>query len=309
MENQKKIVVTITTFFMILGIATFVIALVRSGKSSSTSNDTSKPNQSIANRNEENSTETVKLVFIHHSTGENWLSDENGRLGIELRDAGYFVSDTNYGWGPDSIGDRTDIGNWWEWFRGPQSQTPLQALYAESGQNSQYSRLSSDPGGENTIVMFKSCFPNSYLGGSTSESVPSISDNPLVGQSADSEYHTVANAKGIYIDLLKYFETEQDKLFIVVTAPPLGRNNSDSKHSSNARAFNNWLKNDWITDYEYDNVAVFDFFDILTANGESNYLEYYDDEYDDHPSMEGNRIATEEFILFLNEAYADFEGK
>lgn len=60
---------------------------------------------------------TVNLVFIHHSTGENWLNDDNGGLGLALLDNNYFVSDTNYGWGPDSIGDRTDIGNWWEWFR------------------------------------------------------------------------------------------------------------------------------------------------------------------------------------------------
>ena len=42
----------------------------------------------------------VKLIFLHHSSGENWLKDNNGGLGIALRDNNYFVSDTNYGWGP-----------------------------------------------------------------------------------------------------------------------------------------------------------------------------------------------------------------
>jgi hypothetical protein len=55
--------------------------------------------------------EPVRLIFIHHSCGENWLSDWNGGLGIALRDNNYAVSDTNYGWGPDAIGDRTDIPN------------------------------------------------------------------------------------------------------------------------------------------------------------------------------------------------------
>lgn len=40
---------------------------------------------------------TVKLVFIHHSCGENWLSDGNGNLGKTLDQNNYFVSDTNYG--------------------------------------------------------------------------------------------------------------------------------------------------------------------------------------------------------------------
>ena len=56
--------------------------------------------------------ETVRLIFIHHSTGENWLNDSNGGLGIALGNNNYFVSDTNYGWGPHGIGDITDIPNW-----------------------------------------------------------------------------------------------------------------------------------------------------------------------------------------------------
>ena len=89
----------------------------------------------------------------------------NGGLGIALRDNNYFVSDTYYGWGPDSIGDYTDIGHWWTWFRDSNSATYLSAIYNESNQSSTYSRLSADPGGENEIIMFKSCYPNSYLEG------------------------------------------------------------------------------------------------------------------------------------------------
>jgi len=61
--------------------------------------------------------EPVKLIFIHHSTGGNWLADPNndqpyGRLGRALMENNYYVSATNYGWGPEGIGDRTDIPNW-----------------------------------------------------------------------------------------------------------------------------------------------------------------------------------------------------
>lgn len=51
----------------------------------------------------------MKLVFIHHSTGEAWLADGHGGIGIALRDNDSFVSDTNCGWGPDAIGDTTDV--------------------------------------------------------------------------------------------------------------------------------------------------------------------------------------------------------
>jgi len=272
----------------------------------------------------------VRLIFIHHSTGENWLSDENGGFGRILRDNNYFVSDTNYGWGPDAIGDRTDIGNWWEWFRGPSSATYLNALYSEGAQNCSYSRLSPAPSGANEIILFKSCFPNSALQGSPDDPVPAINENPLRGEGSGSEYHTVANAKGIYIDLLEYFETRQDKLFVVITAPPL----SDPTYAANARAFNQWLINDWLKDYPDRNVAVFDFYNVLTTNGggpdtndlnqeTGNHHRFWqtaiqhktdgdDDgnpdilEYpsgDDHPSRAGNLKATGEFTAWLNVTY------
>lgn len=239
----------------------------------------------------------VRMVFIHHSTGENWLSDENGRLGLVLQDNNYYVSDTNYGWGPDAIGDKTDLGDWWLWFRGPESSKYLNALYNESGQNSQYSRLTQNPGGENEIIMFKSCFPNSALQGSSKDPVPTIDSNPLKGQESGSEYHTISNAKGIYIDLLEYFKTRQDKLFIVVTAPPL----SDPTYAKNAREFNNWLVTEWLKDYPYKNVAVFDYYNVLTRGG--NTLAYPSGWGDDHPNQQGNLKATQEFINFLNNAY------
>ena len=122
--------------------------------------------------------ETAKLIFIHHSSGENWLGDDNGGLGIALRDNNYFVSDTNYGWGPGGIGDTTDIGHWWRWFRGTSSAAYLGALYTEYDQHSSYSRLPGDPGGENEIIMFKSCYPNSNLMGNPGDS-PTTGSNPL----------------------------------------------------------------------------------------------------------------------------------
>ena len=245
----------------------------------------------------------VKLIFIHHSSGENWLNDDNGGLGLELSRNNYFVSDTNYGWGPDGIGDRTDIPNWLEWFRAQETERYMSALFNESGQNSSYTRTLADPGGENQIIMFKSCFPNSNLEGNPN-------DPPSPGTDL-----TVSNAKYIYNELLKYFITRPDKLFIVITAPPV----QDPAYSTNARAFNTWLVQDWLREnnYPYSNVAVFDFYNVLTGrnnhhrvqNGAIEYTNnqgrdtaFYPTE-DDHPSAQGNRKATEEYVPLLNVYY------
>jgi hypothetical protein len=246
--------------------------------------------------------EVVKLIFIHHSTGENWLTDGYGNLGRELGENNYFVSDTNYGWGPDYIGDNTDIPAWLEWFRSPQTPTYMQALFNENGQHSNYTRTLSDPGGENQIVMFKSCFPNSELTGNPNDPPGTYEDL------------SVGGAKYVYNQLLQYFESRPDKLFVVITAPPL----SDRAYAKNARAFNQWLVNDWLQENNYtlNNVAVFDFYNVLTsANAHhryqsgsiehvvanSNTLAYPSG--DDHPSEKGSRKATEEFIPLLNIFY------
>lgn len=246
----------------------------------------------------------VKLIFIHHSTGENWLTDDYGNLGRALGENNYFVSDTNYGWGPDSIGDNTDYHNWIEWFVGPDSSRYLDALNNESDQNSIYTRTLSDPGGENQIIMFKSCFPNSDLAGHP--------DDPA----SDGEWYTVGHAKFVYNRLLEYFVTRPDKLFIVITPPPL----MDTTHAENARQFSRWLVQDWLVDNNYplNNVAVWDFHNVLTDPGNHHRYQdgviehtihngngglYYDSDGDDHPNIAGSQKATDEFVPMLNIFY------
>lgn len=279
---------------------------------------------------------TVKLVFIHHSTGGNWLADPNdsqpyGSLALTLKNNNYYVSATNYGWGPDGIGDRTDIPNWPEWFTGPNSQTILTHLYKLTSQNfgdfGSWSRLANNPGGENEIIMFKSCFPNSDLYGEPT-------DLPY-DQPNDWEY-SIANAKAVYKKILTYFTTRQDKLFIVITAPPLNAGEYSSgdqpasKRAANARAFNNWLLTNWLASYPHLNVAVFDYYNVLTSNGGNanandvnqpngnhhrwlngsvQHLQTVNNNFaaypsgDSHPSTAGHQKATAEFVPLLNYFY------
>lgn len=284
----------------------------------------------------------VRLIFIHHSTGEGWLSDDGGGLAIALRDNRYFVSDTNYDWGPtDSaldgpIGSFTDFGHWWNWFNGPNHEKHMAALYSESKQTFDYSRLPANPGGANEIILFKSCFPNSALAGKPTDP-PTTGNNPLRGQDAGSDAHTVANAKGIYLDLLSYFAQHQDKLFIIITQPPLTRASTDNAQAANARAFATWLTQDWLRNYPHKNVAVFDFFTVLTTNGGrtttndlnsdkgnhhrfrngkiehiidqgSNFSAYGSSNDDSHPTPAGGKKATGEFVPLLNIYYHRWKG-
>jgi hypothetical protein len=249
-------------------------------------------------------TSPVKLIFIHHSVGENWLQNGYGNLGQDLDSNNYFVSDTNYGWGPSSIGDQTDILDWRKWFRSANTPIYMAALYAENGKHSWYTRSLTNPGGPNQIVMFKSCYPNSNLAGNPN-------DPPTPGTTL-----TVGTAKYTYNQILGYFGAHPEKLFIVITAPP----ELDPTYANNARAFNTWLVEDWLSEnsYPHKNVAVWDFYNVLTdpnnhhryRNGAVEYINhhgtntlYYDSSGDAHPNTIGSRKATTEFIPMLNYYY------
>jgi hypothetical protein len=340
--NRKGVVFTIALVLILLGVGSRYA--LPQARANAVLPSTTLPT-ALAADNPNPPTSPVKLIFIHHSCGGNWLADENedpyGELGIALMNNNYFVSATNYEWGTDSIGSRTDIPNWPEWFTGPDSSIYLNELYNESGQNigapgdwwyfGDWSRLETDPGGENKIIMFKSCYPNSDLYGNPGDP-PGTTPN---------DQFTVSNAKAVYNNLLTYFETRQDKLFIAITAPPMLESEYGAdvqpvaERAANARAFNNWLVNDWLDGYAYHNVAVFDYYNVLTSNGgdaDTNdlgaetgnhhrwrngaiqHIQTVDNNFpaypsgDSHPSTAGHQKATAEFVPLLNVYYNRWQG-
>ncbi len=231
--------------------------------------------------------ETVNLIFIHHSVGENWL---NAGLNQMLNENNIHVADTYYGW--REMGDRTDTSDWPDWF----NDSVMPTVYNELGNMTGYNDIQPAPS-ENTIIMFKSCYPNSD-----------------VGNSIDDE-------KEIYLSLLSYFSQHPDKMFVLITPPPMQRISSAKK----TRELANWLVADdgWRKDYDGENLFVFDFYNVLTdednhhmlldgeeahiINSSSNTLRY-DSSGDDHPSDEGSLKAAEEFVPLLMYWYGEFIG-
>jgi len=252
----------------------------------------------------------INLLFIHHSCGGQWLatpgpkddcknwicstSRNGGGLRKLLEENNYVVHEASYG---SIIGEKTDIQDWPSKFKNHMDRILRTRL--------QDDLLPDDE--KNQIVMFKSCFPNNNFTTDTA----------------------VEEAKSAYRSLLPIFEKHPDVLFIAVTAPPLvspnhlinllkrllGKWVPDSKSGERARVFNNWLKDvktGWISHYPLHNVVVFDYYDILTKHGKSNWAEYGSKwGSDSHPSRKGNQVAAVEFITFLNKAikYSGLEGK
>ena len=245
---------------------------------------------------------TVRICWIHHSSGRNWTVSTStdpsygGNLGQTLNDNNYYITECYYGWTYPgdpygTIGDQTDTVDWSKWF----NDTTMPHVYSNSSHYS-WTNTVADPGGENEIIMFKSCFPNSEVGAS------------------------ISDEKTLYNNLLPYFAAHTNKLFVLVTPP--GEEIVTSFELTEELC--GWLVNDWLEEYNggagypYDNVAVFDFYTVLsetdahhrvhdgqiqhynspTADGTSPYHDA-----DDHPNSAGNLKATDEYVPLLNYFY------
>ena len=235
---------------------------------------------------ESGETARANLVFIHHSVGENWLREGLTHL---LNERGYHVADITYGW--REYGDHTDTGDWPQWF----TDEVMGLVYREQGAMSAENNIL-PAAGENRIILFKSCFPNSDVG------------------------NAIEDEMALYKSLLPYFESRPDKMFVLVTPPPMIR----LKTPGLTRRLCTWLadrENGWLSNVATNNVFAFDLYNVLTHPDAHHRLEngqevhasvqgadtlYYDWDGDDHPNPEGSRKAAEEIAPLLDAWYLVF---
>ena len=264
------------------------------------------------------------LIFIHHSCGSNWLSNSlhDALLGKdyidERNDITYNVDLSPDSSRPDSLsptlGDKTNMHHWILWFN-----DYLNGVISHGCNN-----------GINKIIMFKSCYPASNI-----ESNGNEPGDPFVSSKTVANYKAVfrhPNGPGnsyshndhIYKSLEDIFAENPDILFIPVTAPPRHYAPSDATNDAQAhraRQFNNWLKNEWLNNYnsanpDLNNVAIFDWFDILSYpdshSSHPNRLksEYGGDSGNSHPNSNANSYSTQVFALnpnsFLDNSWTAF---
>ncbi|MGK4007264.1 hypothetical protein WMF31_31875 [Sorangium sp. So ce1036] len=260
----------------------------------------------------------LDLLFIHHSVGGQLLTDpgpekekascvyeahpNGGGLRRKLTEQGYRVHEASYG---SEIGEDTDLFHWAPKFRDKMDKLLRVALNDEVL-----------PEGEvNRIVVFKSCYPNNRFRG----------EGTAPGNPAGPEL-TVWNAKAALTSLLPELAKRKDTLFVYLTAPAnvlkrstepawkwtakriLGKPTDEEiaqRQADLARSFNNWVKSPdgWLSGYPEKNVVVFDYYDVLTNRGESNFsLHGSQGNTDNHPSSEGNARAADELVPFINRA-------
>jgi parallel beta-helix repeat protein len=266
------------------------------------------------------------LVFIHHSCGQNWLSDGLhsallAKTYVDERNDIYYGTDIPPDTGrPDSLapapGDRTDMDHWIRWFN-----DYLGGVHTHGCAD-----------GVNHIIMFKSCYPISNIvangtePGDPFDGTQTIANYKAVYRHPNGTGHTYTHGGYTYQPLEDIFAAHPDILFIPVTAPPRHYAPSDATNDAQAhraRVFNTWLKQDWLTGYntahpDHDNVAVFDWFDLLAYpdnhSSHPNRLRaaYGGESGNSHPNTAANQNSTQAFATnpgsFIDTAWNAFNA-
>jgi len=235
----------------------------------------------------------TNIVFLHHSIGRNLIREANVRA--RFREKGYEFWDHDY----NTIGltrpDGTLTGTSYEIpeitpdTRGGGNTDPdgLAVLFAQPVHNppdNAFSRLL-----QHEVLIVKSCFPNSAI-----RSAEELEQN-----------------KKWYLEMRSTFDQHPNKVFIVMTSPPLHPGKTMPADAARARALAGWLSS---AEYlgERPNVFVFDFFDLL-ADTETNALrsEYQRDpeETDSHPNQLANEVLGPIFVDFVDTAITAYRAQ
>jgi hypothetical protein len=114
-----------------------------------------------------------------------------------------------------------------------------------------------------------------------------------------------------------YFDAHPEKLFVVITPPPVHRLDSKSGNSARARSFASWMKSTAAGGFlegSHSNVKCFDLFNYLAiaddGSATANMLKYdyeqYHDSDDSHPNDTANAYLAPILGQFLIDASLNY---
>jgi len=142
---------------------------------------------------------------------------------------------------------------------------------------------------QHEVLIVKSCFPNNAI-----ESDDELEQNKLW-----------------YLEIRAVVDQHPDRVFILMTSPPLHPKKTTSEDAARARALADWLSSDEFL-AGHPNLFVFDFFDLL-ADPESNALrgEYQRDldKTDSHPNQLANETIGPLFVDFVDETVQTYRAQ
>ena len=229
----------------------------------------------------------TNIIFLHQSTGRNLL--EQGNVRERFQQAGYSFWDHDYNW----IGLTDPEGNPKDYsYNVPDDDTypvGLAKIFDQRVYQSPRNVLSGLL--QHEVIAFKSCFPASDIN----------TDEKL------EQY------KAQYLGIRDVMDQHPDRIFIVMSQPPLNPASTSPEIATRARSFANWLKSN---EYQggHPNVFVFDFFNYLTEDDptspDANMLrQEYQQGTDSHPNQMANETIGPLFVDFIIDSIQTYRSE
>ena len=222
----------------------------------------------------------TNVFFLHHSVGRNLI--DQGDVRNRFTKAGFRFWDQGYNWEEVRRPDGSHAGYS---YVVPDENTDPDGLAEIFAQRVYGLPLNTFSGLlQHEVIAFKSCFPVSGI----------LSDEQLAAHKSD------------YLSMREVMDQHNDRLFIVVTPPPLNPADTDKAAAARARAFANWLKSDEFL-RGHPNIVTFDLFDRLAEGdaqaADSNMLRQdYREGADSHPTRIANETIGPQFVDFVIDA-------
>jgi hypothetical protein len=231
-------------------------------------------------------TTLTNLFFLHHSTGDGLVVEGDMRSVIasynSVHGTQFEFWDHGYNWDGlrNPSGDFTGTN-----YNIPGDNTDPAGLYnLWTSTEAEYVNVRNQLLNNHEVIAFKSCFPAS-----------SIPDEA-----------TLLQYQAWYLGMRDFFDTRTDRLFIVMSTPPLHRLATNATEAANARTFADWLCSDAYLS-GHPNVRCFNLFDYLANQNDgganANMLRYeYEGSHSDsdsHPNMSANQTVGPIFAEFL----------
>ncbi len=231
----------------------------------------------------------TNLFFLHHSTGQG-IIDGGVRAAIAQynTDHGSSFEFWDHGYNGDGLTNAAGVATGTNYAIPGDNTDPdgLHALWCSADADAVAARNAILT--HHQVIAFKSCFPASHV--------------------ADAA--ALAERQQWYLDMRDFFDTRADRVFMVMSTPPLDPLETDATEAANARAFANWLKSDTYL-AGHLNVVCFDLFDELAnpddGSGTANMLrEAYRQPVSDPPNSHPNDLANQTVAPVFAQALIDW---
>lgn len=228
----------------------------------------------------------TNVIFLHHSVGNNLINQGGMReqfqqAGIDFWDQGYRYDGLR---GPDGV--KTGF-----WYPVPADNTDPDGLARVMAQDARSLPVNALSGLlQHEVIILKSCYPNSNIGGA--EKFQALQD--------------------LYMGMRATMDAHPEKIFILLTTPPLNPAETNLDNARQAREMAQWLASDTFVGGR-QNVFVFDFYTLLAENDASS-PEYgmlraaYRDGADSHPNAAANQEIAPLLVDFVLESIETYRG-